>query len=206
MAKVKLIVDAVSEAAGEDDSLISVTTKVLEELSFVAGDTVLVKGKKGKDTLAIIVTDDSGEDGKLRMSGVMRKNLALALGDSATLTTPPEDVNFATTVKVLPYDDTIKGISGNIYDVFVKPYFMDAYRPVKRGDRFISRRAMKMVEFKIVEVEPGPYAIVGPDTLVDCKGDAIKRRDESSLADVGYDDVGGVGRQVRFANCYAVEL
>jgi hypothetical protein len=37
----------------------------------------------------------------------------------------------------------------------VKPYFMDAYRPVKRGDRFVSRRAMKSVEFKIVEVEPG---------------------------------------------------
>ncbi len=47
------------------------------------------------------------------------------------------------------------GITGNIYDVFVKPYFMDAYRPVKRGDRFMSRRAMKAVEFKIVEVEPG---------------------------------------------------
>ena len=88
------------------------------------------------------------------------------------------------------------GITGNIYDVFVKPYFMDAYRPVKRGDRFMSRRAMKAVEFKIVEVEPGPYAIVGPDTLVDCKGDPIKRRDESKLSDVGYDDVGGVSKQV----------
>jgi hypothetical protein len=88
------------------------------------------------------------------------------------------------------------GITGNIYDVFVKPYFMDAYRPVKRGDRFMSRRAMKSVEFKIVEVEPGPYAIVGPDTLVDCKGDPIKRRDESKLSDVGYDDVGGVSKQV----------
>jgi transitional endoplasmic reticulum ATPase len=55
---------------------------------------------------------------------------------------------------------------------------------------------MKSVEFKIVEVEPGPYAIVGPDTLVDCKGDPIKRRDESKLTDVGYDDVGGVSKQL----------
>jgi transitional endoplasmic reticulum ATPase len=55
---------------------------------------------------------------------------------------------------------------------------------------------MKAVEFKIVEVEPGPYAIVGPDTLVDCKGDPIKRRDESKLSDVGYDDVGGVSKQL----------
>ena len=51
------------------------------------------------------------------------------------------------------------GISGNIYDVFVKPYFMDAYRPVKRGDRFMSRRAMKSVEFKIVEVEPPSFQL-----------------------------------------------
>ncbi len=43
---------------------------------------------------------------------------------------------------------------------------------------------------------PGPYAIVGPDTLVDCKGDPIKRRDESKLSEVGYEDVGGVSKQV----------
>ncbi len=193
--KIKLTVDAAADGS-DDDSLVAVTAAAMEEMGFVAGDTVLVKGKKGKDTLAIVVADAACAEGSLRMGSTMRKNLALALGDAATLCTPPQ-VNFATTVKVLPYDDSIKGISGDIYQVFVRPYFMDTYRPVKRGDRFMSRRAMKAVEFKIVEVEPGPYAIVGPDTLVDCKGDAIKRRDESSLADVGYDDVGGVSKQVR---------
>ena len=41
----------------------------------------------------------------------------------------------------------------------------------------------------------GPYAIVGPDTTIDCKGEPLKRRDESKLSDVGYEDVGGVSKQ-----------
>ena len=31
---------------------------------------------------------------------------------------------------------------------------------------------------------------------MDCKGDPIKRRDENKLDDVGYDDVGGVSKQL----------
>lgn len=241
--KIKLTCDATLDASAEDDSLVAVPNSVITDNGYVPGDTVLIKGKKGKETLAILVGEDAVDVDKVRMSSVTRRNLGLNLGDSCVISPPTSEVNFATTVKVLPYDDSVKGewcnkmitindipdwmyfyscarrsslvfncsaerkisstttttttgITGNIYDVFVKPYFMDAYRPVKKGDRFISRRAMKSVEFKIVEVEPGPYAIVGPDTLVDCKGDPLKRRDESKLSDVGYDDVGGVSKQV----------
>merc|ERR1719337_749876 len=28
-------------------------------------------------------------------------------------------------------DDTIEGVSGNLFDVYLKPYFLEAYRPVK---------------------------------------------------------------------------
>ena len=31
---------------------------------------------------------------------------------------------------MLPFDDTIEGISGNLFDAFLKPYFLEAYRPV----------------------------------------------------------------------------
>jgi hypothetical protein len=33
---------------------------------------------------------------------------------------------------VLPIDDTIEGITGNLFDVFLKPYFLEAYRPVRK--------------------------------------------------------------------------
>ena len=33
---------------------------------------------------------------------------------------------------MLPIDDTIEGITGNLFDAFLKPYFLEAYRPVRK--------------------------------------------------------------------------
>ena len=107
--KLKLVCDATGDLGAEDDSLVSVPASVIADGGYVAGDTVLIKGKKGKDTLCILVADDSGEAGKIRMSSVTRRNLGLSLGDSCLLSPPAAEVNFATTVKVLPYDDSVKG-------------------------------------------------------------------------------------------------
>ena len=35
-------------------------------------------------------------------------------------------------VHVLPIDDTIEGVTGNLFDVFLKPYFLEAYRPLRK--------------------------------------------------------------------------
>jgi len=35
-------------------------------------------------------------------------------------------------IHVLPFEDTIEGISGNLFDAFLKPYFQEAYRPVRK--------------------------------------------------------------------------
>lgn len=43
---------------------------------------------------------------------------------------------------MLPIDDTIEGITGNLFDVFLKPYFLEAYRPVRKvGDAHYTCRA-----------------------------------------------------------------
>jgi transitional endoplasmic reticulum ATPase len=31
-------------------------------------------------------------------------------------------------VHVLPFDDSIEGLSGNIFDVYIKPYFLEGKR------------------------------------------------------------------------------
>jgi transitional endoplasmic reticulum ATPase len=55
---------------------------------------------------------------------------------------------------------------------------------------------MRAVEFKIVEVDPGDVCIVAPDTVIFCEGEPIKREDEDRLDDIGYDDIGGVRKQL----------
>jgi hypothetical protein len=49
---------------------------------------------------------------------------------------------------------------------------------------------------QVVETDPAEYCIVAPDTEIFCEGEPIKREDEEKLDDVGYDDVGGVRKQM----------
>jgi transitional endoplasmic reticulum ATPase len=42
-----------------------------------------------------------------------------------------------------------QGVTGNLFDVYLKPYFLEAYRPVTKGDLFLVRQAMHPVEFKV---------------------------------------------------------
>jgi hypothetical protein len=109
MSKIKCVCDAVADVGAEDDSLVSCSEATIAEGGFVAGDTVLIKGKKGKDSLAILIADDACEAEKVRMSATCRRNLGLALGDVCFISAPSAEVQFATTVKVLPYDDSVKG-------------------------------------------------------------------------------------------------
>ena len=61
-------------------------------------------------------------------------------------------------------------MTGNLFDAFLKPYFVEAYRPLRRGDTFLVRGGMRTVEFKVVETDPGDYCIVAPDTEIFCEG------------------------------------
>ena len=81
--------------------------------------------------------------------------------------------------------------------MFLKPYFLEAYRPIHKNDTFIVRGGMRAVEFKVVETDPTPFCIVAPDTVIHCEGEPIKREDEEdALTSIGYDDIGGVRKQL----------
>jgi transitional endoplasmic reticulum ATPase len=60
------------------------TQAKMDELKIFKGDTVLLKGKKRKDTvciaLAVEETDDLTDD-KIRMNKVVRHNLRVRFGD-----------------------------------------------------------------------------------------------------------------------------
>jgi transitional endoplasmic reticulum ATPase len=57
------------------------------------------------------------------------------------------DVKCGKCIHTLPLGDTIEGVSGNLFDVYLKLYFLEAYCPVKKGDLFLVRSAMHPVEF-----------------------------------------------------------
>ena len=68
---------------------------------------------------------------------------------------------------------------------------------MRKNDLFLCRGGMRAVEFKVVETDPEEYCIVAPDTVIHCEGEPVKREDEESKDDVGYDDIGGVRKQLQ---------
>lgn len=215
---------SVTDAVNDDNSIIALSNNTMETLQLFRGDTVLVKGKKRRDTVLIVLADDDLEDGSARINRVVRNNLRVRHGDVISVHPCPDikyvsleskylnrlfcigwrctDVCQAKRIAVLPIADTVEGLTGNLFDIYLKPYFLEAYRPVRQNDMFTVRGAMRQVEFKVVEIDPPEYGIVAQDTVIHCEGEPLNREDEEgNLNDVGYDDIGGCRPQMAKSEC-----
>ena len=191
----------VDDSVSDDHSTVAMSVEKMDELGLFSGDTVLLKGKKRRDTIAVVTSDENVIETRIQMTKVVRSNLRLRLGDPVTIS-PMPDVKFAKSVQVLPFGDTIEGLTGDLFDVYVKPYFLDKYRPLRLGDTFLARGGMRAVEFKVTAIEGAEdsdeeYCIVGPDTEIFCDAaDALDRSEDERLDEIGYDDLGGVSKQL----------
>ena len=98
----------VEESASDDNSCISLSQSKMDELALFRGDTVLLKGKKRKETVCIVLSDDTVSNEKIRMNRVVRNNLRVRLGDIVAVSACP-DVKYGKKIHVLPIDDTVEG-------------------------------------------------------------------------------------------------
>jgi transitional endoplasmic reticulum ATPase len=186
----------VESSPKDDNSVVSLSQAKMDELGLFRGDTIMLKGKKRRETVCIVLSDDSCANEKILMNRVVRHNLRVRLGDVVSINAAP-NISYGQRVRILPIDDTIEGLTGNLFEVFLKPYFLESYRPVHKGDVFSVHAAMRTVEFKVVETDPSPTCIVAPDTVIHCEGEPIKREEEEeNINDIGYDDIGGVRKQL----------
>ena len=122
----------VEESTQDDNSVVCLHPNTMETLNLFRGDTVLIKGKKRRDTVCIVLADETCEETKIRMNKVIRTNLRVRFGDIVSVHQCP-DVKYGKRVHILPIDDTVEGLSGNLFDTFLKPFFLEAYRPVRKG-------------------------------------------------------------------------
>lgn len=190
----KLIVDDPGELA--DNSVICLNPEKMAELELFKGDTVLIRGKLKSDTVCIVMDDETCEYDRIRMNKTVRYNVRAKLTDQVRIYALP-DVKYGARVHILPIDDTVEGLEGNLFETFLKPYFLEAFRPLRVGNVFSVHGALRVVEFKVVATDPEPYCIVAPETVIYTEGDPVKRTsEEEKLSQIGYDDIGGCGRQI----------
>ena len=80
----------VTDAVNDDNSIIALSNNTMEALQLFRGDTVLVRGKKRKDTVLIVLADDELDDGSARLNRVVRHNLRVKHGDVVTIHPCPD--------------------------------------------------------------------------------------------------------------------
>ena len=62
----------------------------MDTLGLFRGDTVLVRGKKRKDTVLIVLADEELDEGSVRLNRVVRHNLRVKHGDIVTVHPCPD--------------------------------------------------------------------------------------------------------------------
>ncbi len=64
----RLVVD---DTENDDNSVVCLSPAKMEELQLFRGDTVLLKGKKLKDTVCIVLSSDNCDDANIRINKVL---------------------------------------------------------------------------------------------------------------------------------------
>eukprot|EP01033_Poteriospumella_lacustris_P001364 gene1364-995_t len=65
----------VDDASTEDHAIVFMNGQKMLELGLASGDTVLLKGKKRRTTVATVTEDEAAQEGRIRMSKGVRSNL-----------------------------------------------------------------------------------------------------------------------------------
>lgn len=71
----------VDESLNDDNSVVALHPDTMNTLDLFRGDTILLKGKRRKDTVCIVLADENVDLNKIRMNKVVRSNLRVRLGD-----------------------------------------------------------------------------------------------------------------------------
>jgi len=202
-SKHRLVIDDIvptDDSPNGDNNCIFFSPNKLLELDFFTGENLLIKGKRRHTTVLVAVEDDTLADDVVRINKVARRNLRAKLGDIISVHRL-EDIEDLKAVHILPFDDTIEELPStvNLFDDYLRPYFQNMFRPVTKGDTFTyGTTDHPEVEFKVMEIDPAekPYGTIAPETVIHCEGDPVLRLDEDKQDSVGYDDLGGVRKQL----------
>ena len=165
--------------AQDGHTVVGMTESAMEQLGIFDGDTVSIKGKRGRKTMATVaMVDDTDvaaldssvgkvneEDGTyhgaIGMTQDAMKNAGVRAGDSVTVS-PAPDVKFGKAVLILPYGDSVEeaGLdmsneeeADELFETYLKPYFEGKFRTLHRGDSFHIDGPKGLVDFQCVEID-----------------------------------------------------
>jgi transitional endoplasmic reticulum ATPase len=185
----------------KDNSIVGINSARMEQLGFFNGDTILIKGRRGKETCCVVVPDEKLQEDGITLPAVVSKTLRVKVGEDRVKVSQFPDIKNAKRVHILPFKDTLGSFTGDVFEVFLKPYFFENYRPLHVGEVFPVRveELDQTVDFKVMQIDDDEtkYGVVAPESIVYTEGNALDREeDPAHSAEVGYDDIGGLKKQL----------
>jgi transitional endoplasmic reticulum ATPase len=75
-----------------------------------------------------VLADENCSDDKILMNRCVRTNLRVRLGDIVSVHACP-DVQYGKRIHVLPIDDTVEGLTGDLFETFLKPCVVTTLTP-----------------------------------------------------------------------------
>lgn len=205
-----------SYSSGEGHTVVGLTEAAMDAMGLFEGDTVYIKGKRGKKTMASVavlaesditsLADGSSESTAIGMSVDAMKNAGVRAGDKVSVV-PAPNVKFGKAVLILPTAESLKlaGIEkmdeANLFDDYLKPYFQGKFRTLYRGDSFhingpLGELRFSCVEIDSVETDGDTACVVVDDTLIECEGEPIEADEADDLENAGYDQIGGASKHL----------
>ncbi|SIO73342.1 Cell division cycle protein 48 homolog [Babesia microti strain RI] len=189
-----------------DPTTLYLSLEQMNALGLTSGDIVRVKGRRRRDTIAGVKSSENVDRYKAFVSKDMRRNLRLRNSDVIGIE-PLTGIPMASRITILPFSDDLKRcgmdlsiiaghINQSLFDFFSLP------RPLRLGDHFhIHLPNGQEIEFKVLRIESSQgdseAAIVSPDTIFNLRGKPLDReKDDDSFGEIGYDDIGGMKRQL----------
>ncbi|CAF3769317.1 unnamed protein product [Adineta steineri] len=167
------IVDCIKE---QSDQLVALSSSTLLEINIDLEDMVLIQRGDCR-TIGIIVQDEKYPHGHVRINRTTRYNLNVHFNDIINMQLC-EDIDDGQKTCVSPFKETTQGISIDLLEVYLTPYFAANYsRPVHKEKS---------------------YCIVGEKTIIHLDGESIDRTEGEGLIDyINYQNIGGARKELR---------
>lgn len=135
-----------------DNCEIYMSKEKMEELNLSEGFTVLLKGKKKKEMLAVTKLDRRLNKHFVVISFAMKKNLRLMHNDIIKIY-PLVKVSPLRNVVLSPFSDTVGGLSKReLEEEVLKPYLKGSFKPLCENTNLYISHKGKKIEFRVVKL------------------------------------------------------
>ncbi|SCN27258.1 cell division cycle ATPase, putative [Plasmodium berghei] len=194
------LVENIDENADNFD--IYMSKEKMKELNINDGFTVLLKGKKKKEMVAIVREDNRLNKYSVSISFSIKRNLRLMHNDIIKIY-PLSNIKNIKNVILSPFNDTVNNITKQeIEKEILNTYLKNSYKPLSVDNTIYINYKNKRIELKVLKLitddgQSEQHGCLTNTSHINLSETFLNREDyEENTDDINYEDLGGMKKQL----------